>query len=92
MRNRIKFWTAELDMPPVADSERKKEKKEIRRSNSFTKDEINIACDIFMALLQKKDVSILVKRKEFQTLHARFIRMRDSIRADELAARKKTST
>lgn len=57
--------------------------KEVRRSNSFTRDEIQIACDIFLGLLSRKDVTILVNRKEFNSLVARFIRMRDSIRAEE---------
>lgn len=65
-----------------------KNKKEIRKSNSFTRDEIQIACDIFMGLLAKKDVSILVAREEFRSLTARFLRMRDALRADDAAGRK----
>lgn len=65
----------------------KTKKKDLRRSNSFTRDEIQIACDIFLGLLSRKDVSILVNRKEFNSLTARFLKMRESIRDDEVARR-----
>ncbi|MBM4320849.1 MAG: hypothetical protein FJ125_13070 [Deltaproteobacteria bacterium] len=65
----------------------KTKKKDLRRSNSFTKDEVQIACDIFLGLLSRKDVSILVNRKEFNSLTARFLKMRESIRDDEVARR-----
>ncbi|MDY0061432.1 MAG: hypothetical protein RBU45_16605 [Myxococcota bacterium] len=65
----------------------KSKKKDLRRSNSFTRDEIQIACDIFLGLLSRKDVSILVNRKEFNSLTARFLKMRASVREDEQVRR-----
>ncbi len=61
----------------------KSKKKELRRSNSFTKDEVQIAVDIFLGLLARKDVSILVNRKEFNSLTARFLRMKDSMKGGD---------
>ena len=51
-----------------------------RRSTSFTQDEIEIACDLFMGLLAGRDVSVLIHRKEYRGLTSRFLRMREALR------------
>ncbi len=51
-----------------------------RRSTSFTQDEVEIACDLFMGLLAGRDVSVLIHRKEYRGLTSRFLRMREALR------------
>ena len=53
-----------------------------RRSTSFTQDEVELACDLFMGMLAGRDVSILVHRKEYRGLLARFLRMREALRSN----------
>ena len=52
----------------------------IRRSTSFTQDEVELACDLFMGLLAGRDMRVLIHRKEFRGLTSRFLRMREALR------------
>ena len=51
-----------------------------RRSTSFTQDEVELACDLFMGLLAGRDMRVLVHRKEFRGLSGRFLKMREALR------------
>jgi hypothetical protein len=53
-----------------------------RRSTSFTQDEVELACDLFMGLLAGRDMRVLIHRKEFRGLTSRFLRMREALRSN----------
>ncbi len=53
-----------------------------RRSTSFTQDEVELACDLFMGLLAGRDMRVLIHRQEFRGLTSRFLRMREALRSN----------
>ena len=53
-----------------------------RRSTSFTKAEIELAHELFQALLVGQDVSRFVQRPEYRGVTSRFLRMREAVRND----------
>ena len=51
-----------------------------RRSTSFTREEVELACDLFRRLWLGEDPSSLIHRKGYRDLASRFLRMREALR------------
>ena len=51
-----------------------------RRSTSFTREEVELACDLFRRLWLGEDPGNLIHRKGYRDLTSRFLRMREALR------------
>ena len=51
-----------------------------RRSTSFTREEVELACDLFRRLWLGEDPESLIHRKGYRDLASRFLRMREALR------------
>jgi len=54
-----------------------------RRSTSFSREEIELACAVTSGLLSGKDLTVLASRKECAQLASKFGRMRSALTEDE---------
>jgi len=66
-------------------------KNQKRRSTSFTRDEVDLACELFEQLRQGDNVAGFVHRKGYRDLASRFLRMREALR-NNVAIRDVTTT
>lgn len=56
-----------------------------RRSQSFTKAEIDLACQLLKGVLSGGDLHVLAERPEFRRVTRRFLDMQQSIAAEQRA-------
>ena len=66
-------------------------KNQKRRSASFTRDEVDLACELFERLRQGDEAASFVHRKGYRDLASRFLRMREALR-NNVAIRDVTTT
>ena len=66
-------------------------KNQKRRSTSFTRDEVELACELFDRLRMGGEIASFVQRKGYRELASRFLRMREALR-NNVAIRDVTTT